>query len=108
MHELAAQLIADNDGKPVVGLQRAAQIAGLSADLAYDLAREGRFPVFTATRAQSRRENVRVLIPALVDWMLAGGTNQYDERPEASTPGTRRPRDPELAWLDGQLVAQST
>jgi hypothetical protein len=58
------QLIAQHGGRAVIGLAEAAKIAGVSTDLAYDLASEGRFPVFRATRSEARREALRVLIPA--------------------------------------------
>ena len=95
-------------GQPTVTVEQAAQIVGIGREHAYRLAAQHRFPVLGVTAAGAHRESMRVLIPALVDWMLAGGTRQYDELPSAAStsPAGRRPgRDGQLAWLDAQLAA---
>ena len=95
-------------GGHTVTVDQAAQIVRIGREHAYRLAAEHRFPVVGVTAAGAHRESMRVLIPALVDWMLAGGTRQYDELPSAavtSRPERRSGRDGQLAWLDAQLAA---
>lgn len=101
-------LIRENGGAATVTVEQAAQIVGIGREHAYRLAAQHRFPVLGVTAVGAQRESMRVLIPALVEWMLAGGTRQYDDLPGAvSTAGAgRRPgRDGQLAWLDAQLAA---
>ena len=99
-------LIRQCGGKATVTVEQAAEIVGIGREHAYRLAAQHRFPVLGVTAAGARRESMRVLIPALVEWMLAGGTRQYDELPAAAAPAARRSgRDGQLAWLDAQLAA---
>ena len=101
-------LIREYGGQPTVSVEQAAQIVGIGREHAYRLAAEHRLPVVGVTAAGAHRESMRVLIPALVEWMLAGGTRQYDELPSAAaapTTGRNSGRDDQLAWLDAQLAA---
>lgn len=101
-------LIRECGGRATITVEEAAQIVGIGREHAYRLAAQHRFPVLGVTAAGARRESMRVLIPALVDWMLAGGTRQYDDLPGAastSRAGRRAGRDSQLAWLDAQLAA---
>ena len=100
-----AETIIEHYGTFSLTMEQAAEVAGISVDLAYDLATENRFPVFCATRAAARRERLKVYVPALVQWMLDGGTRRYDSAAAAAsaTPGTER--DPALAWLENELAA---
>ena len=105
---LTFHLIRENGGQATVTVEQAAQIVGIGREHAYRLAAQHRFPVLGVTAAGAHRESMRVLIPALVDWMLAGGTRQYDELPgtaSTSRAGRRSARDGQLAWLDAQLAA---
>jgi hypothetical protein len=105
---LTVHLIREYDGQATVTIEQAAQIVGIGREHAYRLAAQHRFPVLGVTAAGARRESMRVLIPALVDWMLAGGTRQYDDLPSAestSRAGRHSGRDGQLAWLDAQLAA---
>jgi len=103
-------LIREHGGQATVTVEQAAQIVGIGREHAYRLAAEHRFPVLGVTAAGAHRESMRVLIPALVEWMLAGGTRQYDELPSAASASAsgaerRSGRDGQLAWLDAQLAA---
>jgi hypothetical protein len=102
-------LIREHGGQATVTVEQAANIVGIGREHAYRLAAEHRFPVVGVTAAGAHRESMRVLIPALVDWMLAGGTRQYDELPSgasaSSGAGRQSGRDGQLAWLDAQLAA---
>jgi hypothetical protein len=105
---LTFHLIRECGGQATITVEQAAHIVGIGREHAYRLAAQHRFPVLGVTAAGARRESMRVLIPALVDWMLAGGTRQYDDLPSAaSTPraGRKSARDAQLAWLEGQLAA---
>jgi hypothetical protein len=105
---LSLHLIREHGGQATVTVEQAAQIVGIGREHAYRLAAGHRFPVFGVTAVGAQRESMRVLIPALVDWMLAGGTRQYDELPSAasaSPAGRQSGRDGQLAWLDAQLAA---
>ena len=99
-------LIRECGGQSTITVEQAAQIVGIGREHAYRLAAQHRFPVLGVTAAGARRESMRVLIPALVEWMLSGGTRQYDDLP-AGTPSTERRsgRDDQLAWLEAQLAA---
>ena len=77
-------LIREHGGQATVTVEQAAQIVGIGREHAYRLAAQHRFPVLGVTAAGAHRESMRVLIPALVDWMLAGGTRQYDDLPAAT------------------------
>lgn len=101
-------LIREHGGQATVTVEQTAEIVGIGREHAYRLAAQHRFPVVGVTAVGAHRESMRVLIPALVDWMLAGGTRQYDELPSAApTPGAGRwsGRDDQMAWLDAQLAA---
>ena len=101
-------LIRENDGAATVTVERAAQIVGIGREHAYRLAAQHRFPVLGVTAVGAQRESMRVLIPALVEWMLAGGTRQYDDLPSGRRdpqPGRGGGRDSQLAWLETQLAA---
>lgn len=101
-------LIREFGGQPTITVEQAAEIIGIGREHAYRLAAQHRFPVLGVTAAGARRESMRVLIPALVEWMLAGGTRQYDDLPRAaSAPGAgqRSGRDEQMAWVDAQLAA---
>ena len=100
-----AETIIERYGTFSLTMEQAAEVAGISVDLAYDLAAEDRFPVFCATRAAARRERLKVYVPALVQWMLEGGTGRYDRAAAdgSATPATER--DPALAWLETELAA---
>lgn len=105
---LTVHLIREHGGQTTVSVEQAAQIVGIGREHAHRLAAQHRFPVLGVTAAGARRESMRVLIPALVDWMLAGGTRQYDELPSPaseSRAGQRSGRDSQIAWLDAQLAA---
>lgn len=105
---LTAQLIREHGGQATITVEQAAHIVGIGREHAYRLAAQHRFPVLGVTAKGAQRESMRVLIPALVEWMLAGGTRQYDELPSAEAapgPGRHSARDGQLAWLDAQLAA---
>jgi hypothetical protein len=105
---LTFHLIREHGGQTTVTVEQAAQIVGIGREHAYRLAAQHRFPVLGVTAVGAQRESMRVLIPALVDWMLAGGTRQYDELPSAAAASgaeRRSGRDGQLAWLDAQLAA---
>src|ERR1700744_3419410 len=89
-------LIGEHAGQTSVTVEQAAQIVGIGREHAYRLAAQHRFPVLGVTAAGAHRESMRVLIPALVEWMLAGGTRQYDDLPSAASAsgaGRRSGRD---------------
>jgi hypothetical protein len=101
-------LVREYGGQATVRVEQAANIVGIGREHAYRVAAQHRFPVLGVTAAGAHRESMRALIPALVGWMLAGGTRQYDELPStrsASLPGRPSGRDGQLAWLDAQLAA---
>ena len=102
--ELAENII-ERYGSFSLTMEQAAAVAGISVDLAYDLAAEDRFPVFCATRSTARRERLKVYVPALVQWMLEGGTRRYDRAAASAAASPATPRDPALAWLEGELAA---
>src|ERR1700761_7606002 len=109
LEALTLHLIREHGGITVT-VTEAAEIVGISKDHAYVLAAQRRFPVMGITGARADRESMRVLIPHLVEWMYAGGTQQYDQAPgTVTTTDTERRRsaavDPDLAWLDAQLAA---
>ena len=89
--ELAENII-ERYGSFSLTMEQAAEVAGISVGLAYDLAAEDRFPVFCATRSTAKRERLMVYVPALVQWMLEGGTRRYDRAadPQSGTPATPR------------------
>jgi hypothetical protein len=92
-----AHLIAQHDGRAVISVTEAAKVAGIGREHAYSLAGERRFPVFGTASAAATRESLQVLIPALVAWMMAGGTTQYDDAPRKRTvPARGRNRRAEL------------
>jgi hypothetical protein len=101
-------MIREHGGQATVTVEQAAQIVGIGREHAYRLAAQQRFPVLGVTAAGAHRESMRVLIPALVDWMRAGGTRQYDDLRSAassSRAGRHSGRDGQLARLDAQLAA---
>ncbi len=100
-----AETIIERYGTFSLTMEQAAEVAGISVDLAYDLATENRFPVFCATRAAGRRERLKVYVPALVQWMLEGGTRRYDRAAAERSATPRAERDPALAWLESELAA---
>jgi len=103
----AAHLVASHGGRACISVEEAAKIVGIGKEHAYRLAGEQRFPVFGVTSASAKRESMQVLIPALIDWMQAGGTRQYDELPKVQGAPRRQERgdlDADLAWLDRQLA----
>ena len=105
---LTLHLIREHGGQATVTVEQAANIVGICREHAYRLAAQHRFPVLGVTAAGADRESMRVLIPALVDWMFAGGTRQYDELPSGrrdAQPGRGGGRDSQLAWLESQLAA---
>jgi hypothetical protein len=100
-----AESIVERYGTFSLTMEQAAEVAGISLDLAYDLATENRFPIFCATRAAAKRERLKVYVPALVQWMLDGGTRRYDRAAAGESTAAAGERDPALAWLDDQLAA---
>jgi hypothetical protein len=100
-----AETIIARYGTFSLTMEQAAEVAGISIDLAYDLATENRFPVFCATRAAAKRERLKVYVPALVQWMLEGGTRRYDRAAAAGSATSVAERDPALAWLENELAA---
>lgn len=108
LEALSLHLIRERGGI-TVSVRDAAEIVGISKEHAYALAAQRRFPVMGITGARSDRESMRVLIPHLVEWMYAGGTQQYDPTPTRDSltdagPGRGASSDPELAWLEAQLA----
>ena len=109
LEALTLHLIREHGGITVT-VTEAAEIVGISREHAYVLAAQRRFPVLGITGVRSERESMRVLIPQLVEWMYAGGTQQYDPAPIGVVANDAQARrgaalDPELAWLDAQLAA---
>jgi hypothetical protein len=112
LEALTLHLIREHGGITVT-VTEAAEIVGISREHAYLLAAQRRFPVLGITGVRADRESMRVLIPHLVEWMYAGGTQQYDPAPVGVAAHADRPRrgaaqDPELAWLDAQLAMAPT
>jgi hypothetical protein len=110
LHAFTAALVAQHGGRASISVEEAASVVGIGKEQAYSLAASERFPVFGVTSAGSKRESMRVLIPALVQWMLDGGTRQYDEPREvkaSDAPGrAKRARlDSQMQWLAAQQQA---
>ena len=109
LEALTLHLIREHGGITVT-VSEAAEIVGISREHAYVLAAQRRLSVLGITGVRAERESMRVLIPQLVEWMYAGGTQQYDTAPTRAVPSTAQARrgaalDPDLAWLDAQLAA---
>jgi hypothetical protein len=112
LHAFTPALVAEHGGRASISVEEAANVVGIGKEQAYSLAASERFPVFGVTSAGSKRESMRVLIPALVQWMLDGGTRQYDEprgvkASDAPAPGrAKRARlDSQRQWLAAQQPA---
>lgn len=104
----SGHLMREHGGQATVTVEQAARIVGIGREHAYRLAAQHRFPVLGVTAAGAHRESMRVLIPALVEWMLAGGTRQYDALPSTEAgarAGRRSARDSQMDWLNAQLAA---
>lgn len=93
-----------HDGRYAISVEEAARVAGISATLAYKLAAQRRFPIFSATPAGAGRERMQVLIETLAQWMRSGGTAQYDGQAEPMAQTARDTR-PDWTELRAELAA---